>query len=726
MYVFLKNNVNLRDFVRLLTLRDNFALSNDSIPDYLVRKTGETMPSDSKDMLFNGVIFNILKLSENLEKLPVDIDAAKPNITREERQALQTLKNNRNIIIKKADKGGGIVIMDTSYYVDKVNECLSNPKLYKKCDIKAVKTAMNKVKTFVTNNRKYFDGKNHEGRYIKDFDYKEASFYGLPKIHKSTSIQDTMKKANNIYVKMEVPNDLSFRFITAGPVSPTSKLSEFLDLLLKPFLEVIPSYLRDATDFLNKMPHFTEEEIDDVLIVTCDVRNMYPNIHKSLGLTATRYWLENFPHLLHNRFDANFVTEALELVLDNSHFVFNDQCYNLLSGTATGTTVAPTYANLTMGFLEVDLYNKVYETYGEEVYRFVKLYWKRFLDDGQIFWRKSFGPIEDFVDILNSLDRNIQFTHESSNTGLSFLNLFLYIDNKRLLTDVYYKNTDSHDYLPFNSCHPRHIKINIPKTLARIICTIVQDPKLKLHRLAELKTWLQKAKYPPDLIDNGFYEVLQMDQLTLRTKRIRDKGQIIPFVQTHNPRNPEVYRHLLNAFNFLLSSDKYANIFQGTRLIKSERQPQNLGRLLQNSVFSRNRAIWGVKSCNQKNCRACDYLQATDSFYFHRVGTHFKIRTTFNCESRNLIYVIVCQGCEKYYIGSTGYLRGRVSGHKSDLKKVDKNMKVHKHIANCTSAISDVPFKIIPFYKCKTKTFAQRVAVENYFRRKFKPELNGY
>ena len=159
--------VNLRDFVRLLTLRDNFALSNDSIPDYLVRKTGETMPSDSKDMLFNGVIFNILKLSENLEKLPVDIDAAKPNITREERQALQTLKNNRNIIIKKADKGGGIVIMDTSYYVDKVNECLSNPKLYKKCDIKAVKTAMNKVKTFVTNNRKYFDGKNHEGRYIQ-------------------------------------------------------------------------------------------------------------------------------------------------------------------------------------------------------------------------------------------------------------------------------------------------------------------------------------------------------------------------------------------------------------------------------------------------------------------------------------------------------------------------------------------------------------------------------
>ena len=53
-------------------------------------------------------------------------------------------------------------------------------------------------------------------------------------------------------------------------------------------------------------------------------------------------------------------------------------------------------------------------------------------------------------------------------------------------------------------------------------------------------------------------------------------------------------------------------------------------------------------------------------------------------------------------------------------------MKVHKHIAECASPLLAIPFTIIPFYKCKTKTFAQRVAVENYFRRKFNPPLNGY
>ena len=153
------------------------------------------------------------------------------------------------------------------------------------------------------------------------------------------------------------------------------------------------------------------------------------------------------------------------------------------------------------------LYDKVFQKYGEKVYTYVKIYWKRFLDDGQILWQKSFGPITDFVEILNSLDSNIVFTHESSDTGLPFLNVFLYMENKKLLTDIYYKNTDSHDYLPFNSCHPRHIKINIPKTLARIICTIVKDPSRKLYRLSELKTWLLKAGYPCGLINNGFSQI---------------------------------------------------------------------------------------------------------------------------------------------------------------------------------------------------------------------------
>lgn len=726
---FLDLEVNLRDFIRLLLLKDNFSSFTDTHPDYLVKKTGQTLPNDSKDMLFNGVIFHIRKLSEQLEKLPVDESAANSNLTSGEQHALNSLRNNSDIVIKKVDKGGGIVIMDSSFYVAKVNECLRNGNVYKKCQTKAINTAMNKVISFVDKHKKYFDNKNCESHFIKFFDHNAASFYGLPKIHKSLNIQEQMKNANNVYLKMPAPTDLPFRFITAGPSSPTSRLSEFLDILLKPFLAIIPSYIRDYTDFLNKMPHFTTDEIRDIVIVTCDVRDMYNNITRNLGKKAIQYWLTAYPHLLHTRFDVDFVTQALDIVLDNSHFMFNEQCYNLTCGTATGTTVAPTYANLTMGFLEVELYEKVFLKYGAEAHDYIKIYWKRFLDDGQIMWKKSFGPVEEFVEILNSLDRNIIFTHESSDKSLSFLNVLLYIENNKLLTDVYYKNTDSHDYLPFSSCHPRHIKANIPKTLARIICTIVQDPDRKLQRLSELKTWLLKAGYPCGLINKGFSQILQIDQLSLRTKTVKDQEKILPFVQTHNPKNPQVYKYLLSAFNFLTSSEKYSNLFKDTRLIKSERQPKNLGRLLQKSFFSSEKPVWGVTRCHKSNCGTCSYLKEVDHFMFHRVKIDFKIRVKFTCESGNLIYVIICNGpCNsQYYIGSTCRLRDRVSNHKGVIKS-GNGMKVHKHIADCTSnlAENEPKFTIIPFYKCKTKTFAQRVAVENYFRRKFDPPLNGY
>ena len=291
----------------------------------------------------------------------------------------------------------------------------------------------------------------------------------------------------------------------------------------------------------------------------------------------------------------------------------------------------------------------------------------------------------------------------------------------------FYKSTDSHDYLPFNSCHPRHIKVNIPKTLARIICTIVEDPIRKLFRLRELKTWLLKAGYPSHLINNGFKQILQYDQVTLRTKNIQKDAHILPFVQTHNPRNPDVYGFLVNAFNFLVSSEKFKNLFKGLKIIKSERQSKNLGRLLQNSNFNTTQPKWGVFKCNQKKCVTCDYLMEKDSIYFDQVNVNFKIKHYFTCESRNLIYTIFCSGCNKYYIGSTGNLRKRVSQHKGDVNRSGQGLLVHKHISECTKDQNLVTnFKIIPIYKCKTKTFASRVAVENYFRRKLQPNLNGY
>ena len=155
------------------------------------------------------------------------------------------------------------------------------------------------------------------------------------------------------YIEIDDLADLSFRYITGGPVAPTSKLSEFLDILLKPFMSNIKSHVRDTTDFLNKLPTSIN---DNITILTCDIQDMYNSITLELGRKAVRYWLSSFPSLLPQRISNTFVIDALDFVLRNSFFEFLDEAYCLKKGTVTGTKVAPTYATLVMAYLEIDLY----------------------------------------------------------------------------------------------------------------------------------------------------------------------------------------------------------------------------------------------------------------------------------------------------------------------------------------------------------------------------------
>ena len=51
-------------------------------------------------------------------------------MSEEENKALESLTNDESIIIKEADKGETVVIMDRDYYETKIMEMLLNPEFY--------------------------------------------------------------------------------------------------------------------------------------------------------------------------------------------------------------------------------------------------------------------------------------------------------------------------------------------------------------------------------------------------------------------------------------------------------------------------------------------------------------------------------------------------------------------------------------------------------------------
>ena len=64
----------------------------------------------------------------------------------------------------------------------------------------------------------------------------------------------------------------------------------------------------------------------------------------------------------------------------------------------------------------------------------------------------------------NSLHPCLKFTMEHDNTNLPFSDIMVINNNCKIETDIYFKKTDSKQYLHYTSCHTRHIK-NISHTV---------------------------------------------------------------------------------------------------------------------------------------------------------------------------------------------------------------------------------------------------------------------
>ena len=105
------------------------------------------------------------------------------NLTREERSALYNLKNDKNIVIKSADKGFAVAVWDRDDYIKEAEKQLGDKEIYEEvCNdpeplISTIHNAIEKI-------RKRGDRNADTIKYFMAKDPKFARFYFLPKIHK--------------------------------------------------------------------------------------------------------------------------------------------------------------------------------------------------------------------------------------------------------------------------------------------------------------------------------------------------------------------------------------------------------------------------------------------------------------------------------------------------------------------------------------------------------------
>ena len=667
---------------------------------------------------------NLEQYIDNISKFPLQTNLnVRQNISKAEKLALKRLQDDKSIIIKQADKGGAIVIMSSDYYQGLAEDQLSDTSFYSEIPENIDNRIMRRLTHLVTRNENSLTEKEADA--LINFSHKTSNFYGLPKIHKSTQIQSAVNLQGTEYIKVNPPTDLKLRPIIAGPVCPTHRLSNLIDIILKPLCTYVPSFIRDDIDFLSHLP---ENAHSDSILVSFYVTSLYTNIPHDLGIEAMKFWIEKHRDAVPERFSNDFILESVRFILENNSFFFNGKNYLQIKGTAMGTKFAPTYATLVMGYLEQKLYRTMEQKHGMQFALDFEKSWKRFLDDCFIIWTHGNDQLSELTELLNNLHPSIKFTQEVSNTQLPFLDILVELKDEKITTDIYYKNTDTHQYLNFNSCHPSHTKRNIPYCLARKICTVIKEPNLRDVRLEELSQFLLKQKYPRTIIQHGIERAKNIPIETLRTTVNRTStstsdNDIIPFVVTHNPSNPNIFNIAKANLPILRQSEKLKDLITPNTLIQSKRQPPNLKRLLTKARFDPKGDDNPIVSpCNDNRCGTCKHIFSGNEIT-SKDGTKIYTNANMNCKSSNLIYCIKCPNCEEIYIGQTGNaLSERMRVHRQQVREAGyRQIPLSAHIETCGGG----NFFIFPFYKMKSPRDTLRELKERNFIKKFRPVLNG-
>ena len=130
-------------------------------------------------------------------------------------------------------------------------------------------------------------------------------------------------------------------------------------------------------------------------------------------------------------FNISFILKPTDFILRNNNCVFDNEYFLQLQVTAISTGFAPTYANLSMGYHEIKLYDFNESNYNFQIRQYFVENWRRFLDDCGIILNIDVINPDGLLTIINSVNNDIQFSMELSDNKLPFRDILIIKSSKK-------------------------------------------------------------------------------------------------------------------------------------------------------------------------------------------------------------------------------------------------------------------------------------------------------
>lgn len=567
----------------------------------------------------------------------------KPNLSQAEQQALRELATNKHIVIKPADKGSAVVILDREQYIFEANRQLEDQTYYKRLQKPIYLQTVPKVYEIVEDlhKNKFINWKQKQ--YLKgELEPRPRRFYMLPKIHKNPE-------------QWTVP----FRIPPGRPIvsdcgSETYQTAEYIDYFLNPLSVKHPSYVKDTYHFIGmiknlKVPH-------NSLFFTIDIDSLYTNIDTKAGLRAVKNILQKYPQ--QDRPDRQLLA-LLEINLTRNDFEFNNQFFLQIKGVAMGKKFAPAYANIFMAEWEEAALGKC----PQKPFLYV-----RYLDDIFGIWTHSQEEFTEFIQILDTHDPSIRLKHKLDHHSIDFLDTTVYKGElfrtaQSLDIKVFFKETDTHSLLFKTSFHPTHTYKGLIKSqLIRFqrICT--QDSDF----MGAVNTLFAALK------NRGYCRsFLRRCLRTFRNRKPASEKDFIPLITTFSSASRLLNNKFKGNFREIIEN---SGLLDNHQVISAYRRNKNLKDYL---VRAKLPPIQPKRSTNilSDTLVKLEYVQ-------NRINkTIYKVTQIFTPQTCNCVYIIFCSQCGTQYIGETkNSISTRMTQHRYNIRhKKETHTLLVKH-----------------------------------------------
>uniref|UniRef100_A0A8C5PFD7 Reverse transcriptase n=1 Tax=Leptobrachium leishanense TaxID=445787 RepID=A0A8C5PFD7_9ANUR len=210
------------------------------------------------------------------------IDPKPKNLSKSEYEGLKQLKRDETLIIKPADKGGGIVVLNQEQYHNETMRLLNDPLTYRKLENDPTNRIKEIFFEYIQKGKDSGILNEQEFKYLNIKCPRIPVFYHLPKVHKD---------------RFNPPG----RPIVSGINSISCRTSEYIDHLLQPLVVKTRAHLKDTISVLQLLQELKWE--NDYLFATCDVNSLYTIIPYKEGCEAVEFFLRN---------SGNFSVDQLE------------------------------------------------------------------------------------------------------------------------------------------------------------------------------------------------------------------------------------------------------------------------------------------------------------------------------------------------------------------------------------------------------------------------------